>query len=595
MASEKSSSGLSKSCILIIGTYHPSQNSSSSSSAFIVERFAYKGVASNLLSYLTDHVKMSTSSAAKSVSTWSGVTSMLPLASAILADSYWDRYSTIMASSLLYIVVIFSTNPSFNFLKFSENELFMFSSFTGTGGIDLMGVTVCMDANLLPVSSPLLDLHWTRWIQPILAGVWSGSIGDGRWSAMQHRAREERQEESLLPVVVLRHLQWQPLGELHHVLHPGHLGLGTGLRHPHRRHGDLGRLLPVRLSVLRPQATQDPQQACREHHPSSESRCDEDQVQKPRFTFQGCSGARVSNCSSCKALTLTCCLSDLLARLLCRLQEKPLRDGSADCSTSSGRGNSAADEAPGVGKTILRLLPIWTMLLMFAVIFQQPVTFFTRQGMMMRRSIGGGITIPPAMLQSAITISIILIMPLYDKLIIPLLRLLTRQEKGINVLQRIGIGMCLSVVAMVVAAVVESKRIGILRTEGGSHEPLQLDSQLTIFWLLPQYILLGISDVFTVVGMQEFFYMEVPTTMRTIGIALYLSVFGVGSFLSALLISVLEWISNASGKHHNWLSDDTREARLDNYYWFLALLSSISFLIFACLCRYYNHLNAAEN
>ena len=32
---------------------------------------------------------------------------MLPLASAILADSFWDRYSTITVSSLLYIVVSF--------------------------------------------------------------------------------------------------------------------------------------------------------------------------------------------------------------------------------------------------------------------------------------------------------------------------------------------------------------------------------------------------------------------------------------------------------------------------------------------------------
>lgn len=52
--------------------------------------------------YLTHHVKMSTSSAAKSVSAWTGVTAMLPLVSAILADSYWDRDSTITASSLLY-------------------------------------------------------------------------------------------------------------------------------------------------------------------------------------------------------------------------------------------------------------------------------------------------------------------------------------------------------------------------------------------------------------------------------------------------------------------------------------------------------------
>ncbi|WOK92062.1 hypothetical protein Cni_G00753 [Canna indica] len=109
-----------------------------------------------------------------------------------------------------------------------------------------------------------------------------------------------------------------------------------------------------------------------------------------------------------------------------------------------------------------------------------------------------------------------------------------------------------------------------------------------------KYILLGISDVFTV-GMQEFFYVEVPTTMRTIGIALYLSVFGVGSFLSAILISVLELVSNASGKQHSWFFDDASEARLDNYYWFLALLSSIRFFIFAYLCKYYNSANASKN
>lgn len=69
-----------------------------------VERFAYKGVACNLVTYLTGVVEMSTSAAAKSVSIWAGVTSMLPLFSAVLADSYcWDRYSTIVASSLLYV------------------------------------------------------------------------------------------------------------------------------------------------------------------------------------------------------------------------------------------------------------------------------------------------------------------------------------------------------------------------------------------------------------------------------------------------------------------------------------------------------------
>ncbi|MQM12113.1 hypothetical protein Taro_045027 [Colocasia esculenta] len=70
-----------------------------------VERFAYKGVASNLVTYLTDHVKLGTSAAAKSVNNWSGVTSLMPLVGAFLADSYCDRYSTILGSSFVYVAV----------------------------------------------------------------------------------------------------------------------------------------------------------------------------------------------------------------------------------------------------------------------------------------------------------------------------------------------------------------------------------------------------------------------------------------------------------------------------------------------------------
>ena len=74
-----------------------------------MERFAFKGVASNLVTYLTDVVKMSNSSAAKAVNSWCGFTSMLPLLVAPLADSYWDRYSTILNSSFLYAAVSHSS------------------------------------------------------------------------------------------------------------------------------------------------------------------------------------------------------------------------------------------------------------------------------------------------------------------------------------------------------------------------------------------------------------------------------------------------------------------------------------------------------
>lgn len=223
------------------------------------------------------------------------------------------------------------------------------------------------------------------------------------------------------------------------------------------------------------------------------------------------------------------------------------------------------------------------MLLLFAVIFQQPATFFTKQGMTMKRNIGAKFKVPPATLQAAITVSIILLMPMYDKILIPCAQAITRNEKGITVLQRMGVGMVLSIIAMVIAALVEEKR---LKTPS-----------LTICWLLPQYILLGISDIFTVVGMQEFFYNEVPIKMKTMGIALYTSVFGVGSFLSAIMISLIEFVSTRGGKQ-SWFSDDMSKARLDKYYWLLAMLSTISLLVYIVLCRFHksrSDLAANEN
>lgn len=70
-----------------------------------MERFSFKGVASNLVTYLTDVAKMSNSAAAKMVNNWCGITSMLPLLVAPLADSYLDRYTTVLASSSLYFAV----------------------------------------------------------------------------------------------------------------------------------------------------------------------------------------------------------------------------------------------------------------------------------------------------------------------------------------------------------------------------------------------------------------------------------------------------------------------------------------------------------
>ena len=76
--------------------------------------------------------------------------------------------------------------------------------------------------------------------------------------------------------------------------------------------------------------------------------------------------------------------------------------------------------------------------------------------------------------------------------------------------------------------------------------------------------------------------------------ALYNSVFGVGSFVSAILITVVEDLTK-SKEGESWFSDDMSEARLDKYYWLLALASALSLVVYAILCRFYKSRSDLES
>lgn len=477
---------------------------------------------------------------------WNGVSFMLPLVSAVLADSaHWDRYCTIAASSLLYVLgMVALTTWALLGTRMPRSTLFfpLYLMSIGQGGYQPS--LQAFGADQLSIGDDDDD---------------DGDTEPGASSTPEEKAKVKSMffrwwyfgmcSGSLLGNSTMSYVQ-------------DNLGWGLGFAIP---------CAVMALSVAaffcctplykRKVQVQQPKGAGIRPSPSS--------------VFKSVLGA--SRKISLPPSRSSDDNGDAISEL--ELQEKPLKTDEASESSSD-----EAAAAPGVAKVILGLLPIWAILLVFAVIFQQPMTFFTKQGMLMDHTIGvgsGSLVIPPAMLQSSITVSIILLVPMYDRMIVPLTNAVTGGSDGITVLQRIGVGMVLSVVAMVAAALVESRR---LRAE---------PALLSIFWLLPQYVLLGVSDVFTVVGMQEFFYSQVPASMRTTGIGLYLSVFGVGGFLGASLITLLEMATARPGNARGWFSDEPREARIDNFYWFLALLCFVSFVVFTHLCKYYNDRSAS--
>lgn len=231
---------------------------------------------------------------------------------------------------------------------------------------------------------------------------------------------------------------------------------------------------------------------------------------------------------------------------------------------------------------LLQVLPIWATCLPYGIVFAQSQTFFTKQGSTLDRRIGSNFLIPPASVQILISFVIVSLIPAYDRIFVPVARYFTGIPSGITTLQRIGTGMVLSIVSMVVAAAVEARRLEVATDAGLVDEPGRT-LPMSLWWLVPQYILFGVSDVFAVVGFQEFFYSEMPEETRSLGVAFSLSVFGVGNLLSGVLISVIDKVSRSRGG--SWFSSNLNKAHLDYFYYLLASLSMFSMGVYIYLSK----------
>ncbi|KAM0940521.1 putative proton-dependent oligopeptide transporter family, PTR2 family proton/oligopeptide symporter [Dioscorea sansibarensis] len=271
----------------------------------------------------------------------------------------------------------------------------------------------------------------------------------------------------------------------------------------------------------------------------------------------------------------------------CTLEETSpfIRIGKACWQASTVKASrSEEEEEAKEAKGLLRLFPIWTACLVYAVVFAQSMTFFTKQASTLDRRIGSSFIIPSASLQSISTISIVAFIPIYDHILVPAARKLTGLQSGVTMLQRIGIGMAISATEMAISALVEMKRIKTAREYGLIDLP-DIPIPMSLWWLMPQYVLNGLSDAFTMVGLQEFFYDQMPDALRSLGLALYLSIFGVGSFISGFIVSLIDKVSAAQGE--SWFPSNLNHAHLDSFFWFLAALNALGLLVYIYFAQAY--------
>lgn len=523
------------------------------SASFIIwvemaERIAYYGIYANLISFLTGKLGQSTAMAASNINAWGGVACLLPIVGAVIADSFVGKFYTIIASSLIYILGL-------GLLTFSA----------------MLPSLSCPNQGRSIGSAPGCSSH----LQTIIffIALYLVAVGQGghkpcvqAFGADQFDGEDPQESKAKSSF-----FNWWYFG----VCFGGLLGIGGLSYVQDNLSWGLGFGIPCIIMVfslvifvlgtttyrysMKNEGESPFKRIGRVFVAAARNRnaalpVDNEAAQETKLNV----GSR-----QFKFLD-----KSLLA------PENSRRSGKA-CSRSE------VEEA----KAVLRLFPIWAATLIFAIVFSQPPTFFTKQGITLHRSIGSKFTIPAAALQSFIGICIVVFIPIYDCVLVPVARRFTGNPVGISMLQRIGSGLFISIIAMVVAAVIEKRRLETASKHGLIDLP-KVTIPMSIWWLLPQYALFGISEAFTMVGLQEFFYDQVPNELRSVGLSLYLSIFGLGGLLSSFLVSSINKATSRGGGE-SWFSNNLNRAHLDYYYWLLAGLSALGLALFMYFAKSY--------
>ncbi|XP_078149077.1 protein NRT1/ PTR FAMILY 2.11-like [Carex rostrata] len=249
-----------------------------------------------------------------------------------------------------------------------------------------------------------------------------------------------------------------------------------------------------------------------------------------------------------------------------------------------------------VVKCVIRMIPIWTTCVLFYIPLIQHSTFTVYQALQMDRKLGKrDFQIPAGSFVVFNMLTLTIWIPIYDRVIVPQLRKITKHKGGITMLQRMGIGIGISILGMVVSALVERRRREIAlhkHTRGIASGGGEISSMSSL-WLIPQLALFGLCEAFNMIGQTEFFYHQFPENMRSVGMAVFSLAQAIPNYASGALVSIVHKVTGQNGSK-NWLAQDLNEARLDLFYAMIAGIAALN-LIYFIVCAQWYQFNSTAN
>ncbi|KAL9245952.1 hypothetical protein vseg_019545 [Gypsophila vaccaria] len=536
----KGKTGNWKACLFILGTE-------------CCERLAFSGVDSNLVTYLTRQMHQGNASAARIASTWSGTCYLTPLLGAFIADSYWGRFRTISVFSIIHITGLSALTLSV-----------LLPAIQPAKCVDSVCLSSTLPKNVVFFVGLYLMALGTGGIKPCVPAFGADQFDD---SDIHEKTKKGSffnwfffcicigaLVASSLFVWIQENVGW---------------GIGYGIpalcmgvaivsffcgtpfyRFQHPGRSPLTRIFQVIVAAVRKSKLVAPQDSCLLYETSN----------------TGCH--KLEHTEGLEFLNKAAVITDL------ELERGDLSNPWRLCTITQ------VEEL----KILIRVLPILVTGIIDLGAHAQRSTTFVEQGMQMDRRVGS-FTIPAASLVTCAIIGSVVWVPIYEKAFVPLARKFTRKERGISELQRMGIGLCLTILAMVFATLVETKRLQLAK-ELGLMDENDGPVPLSILWQVPQFTLLGIADVFTYVGRLELINDQSPESMKTLYNAFALLIIALGNYSSSLVITITTIITTAGGKT-GWIPDNLNKGHLDYYFCCWGGLAFLNFLVYLlCAMKY---------
>ncbi|XP_043700186.1 protein NRT1/ PTR FAMILY 2.8 [Telopea speciosissima] len=225
-------------------------------------------------------------------------------------------------------------------------------------------------------------------------------------------------------------------------------------------------------------------------------------------------------------------------------------------------------------KCIIRVIPVWLAGITCFTVMDQQGTFGVLQALQMDRHITHSFEVPPGLMGIGPMVTLSLWIIIYERVIIPSASKLAKKEVRLSMRTRMVIGIIMSILCMVVAGTIERQR------RNKALKDHSYAASMSFAWLVPQFMLSGLTEAFMAIAIMEFLTMQLPQSMRTIAGSIFFLSLAFASYISTFVVNTISYLTKRNGGEA-WLGGhDLNINRLDYYYYIIALLGILNLIYF---------------